>query len=75
MKAIKPNFKISNIRIITVLLSVLAVLLSFGVLRDSDTLITHDQANNLYSVNKIQNVVLDGEFIRLQTVTGNFNID
>ena len=54
MKSIKPNFNTSNIRIITGLLVVLVILLSFAVLRDTDTLITHDQANIIYTENKIQ---------------------
>jgi ATP-dependent metalloprotease FtsH len=74
MKSIKPNFNTSNIRIITGLLIVLVILLSFGVLRDTDTLITHDQANTLYTENKIEKVILDGDFIRLQTDTENFKI-
>ena len=74
MKSIKPNFNTSNIRIITSLLVVLVILLSFGVLRDTDTLITHDQANILYTENKIQKIIIDGDFIRLQTDTENFKI-
>lgn len=74
MKSIKPNFNTSNIRIITGLLVVLVILLSFGVLRDTDTLITHDQANILYTENKIQKIIIDGDFIRLQTDTENFKI-
>jgi len=74
MKVIKPNFKPSNIRIITGLIVVLVVLLSFGVLRDTDTLITHDQANKLYTENKIQKVILDGDLIRLQTESENYKI-
>ena len=74
MKSIKPNFNTSNIRIITGLLIILVILLSFGILRDTDTLITHDQANTLYTENKIEKVILDGDFIRLQTETENFKI-
>ncbi len=74
MKSIKPNFNTSNIRIITGLLIILVILLSFGILRDTDTLITHDQANALYTENKIEKVILDGDFIRLQTETENFKI-
>jgi len=79
MKAIKPNFKPSalnatNIKIITGLLVVLLVLLAFATLRDTDTLITHDQANTLYTEDKIQKVIIDGDFIRLQTDTTNYKI-
>jgi ATP-dependent metalloprotease FtsH len=74
MKAIKPNFKPSNIKIITGLLFVLILLLSFAILRDTDTLITHDQANKLYTENKIQKVIVDGELLRLRTDTETFKI-
>ncbi len=79
MKAIKPRFNPSalnpsNIKIIMGLLVVLVILLSFATLRDTDTLITHDQANALYTENKIQKVIIDGDFIRLKTDTGNYKI-
>ncbi|HEY9129022.1 MAG TPA: AAA family ATPase, partial [Sulfurovum sp.] len=74
MKAIKPNFNTSNIRIITGLLIVLILLLSFAVLRDTDTLITHEQANKLYTENKIQKIIVDGDLIRLITETETYKI-
>ena len=74
MKAIKPNFNTSNIRIITGLLIVLILLLSFAVLRDTDTLITHEQANQLYTENKIQKIIVDGDLIRLITETETYKI-
>jgi cell division protease FtsH len=74
MKAIKPNFNTSNIKIITGLLVVLILLLLFAVLRDTDTLITHDQANKLYTENKIQKVIVDGDLLRLRTDMETFKI-
>jgi ATP-dependent metalloprotease FtsH len=79
MKAIKPRFNPSalnpsNIKIIVGLLAVLVLLLLFAFFRDTDTLITHDQANALYTENKIQKVIIDGDFIRLQTDTENYKI-
>ena len=79
MKAIKPKFNPStlnrsNIKIIVILLTVLLVLLTFATLRDTDTLITHDQANALYTENKIQKVIIDGDFIRLKTDTITYKI-
>lgn len=79
MRAIKPNFNpsslnSSNIKIIAGLLVVLIILLSFATLRDTDTLITHDQANTLYMEDKIQKVIIDGDFIRLNTDTMNYKI-
>ena len=75
MKAIKQNFShASNIKVIAGLLAVLVVLLAFATLRDTDTLITHDQANILYTEDKIQKVIVDGEFLRLMTAAENYKI-
>jgi len=74
MKAIKPKFNLSNIKVITVLLVVLVILLSFAAFRDTDTLITHDQANKLYTQNQIKKVIVDGDFIRLRTDTNTYKI-
>ncbi len=79
MKAIKPKFDAStlnpsNIKIIVGLFVLLVLLLSFAILRDTDTLITHDQANALYTENKIQKVVIDGDLIRLKTDTETYKI-
>ena len=75
MKAIKQNFsQASNIKVIAGLLAVLVVLLAFATLRDTDTLITHDQANILYTEDKIQKVIVDGEFLRLMTAAENYKI-
>ncbi|WP_373030889.1 AAA family ATPase [Sulfurovum sp.] len=72
MKAIKPKFNPlalnpSNIKIIAGLLIVLLILLSFATFRDTDSLITHDQANRLYTEGKIEKVIIDGDFLRLKT--------
>jgi ATP-dependent metalloprotease FtsH len=79
MKATKPKFNplalnSSNIKIIMGLLVVLIILLSFATFRDTDTLITHDQANTLYTESKIQKVIIDGDFIRLKTDTITYKI-
>ncbi len=75
----KLNFKSSaingkNIKIILSLLVVFVGLLAFGILRDSDQLITHKQANSLYSQDKIQKVIVDGEYIRLKTADNSYKI-
>ena len=79
MKEIKLNFKpkvlnSKNIKIIIVLLALFVGLLAFAVLRDTDKLITHTQANTLYTKDKIQKVIVDGEYIRLKTMDGNYKI-
>jgi len=79
MSEMKPRFKeklsnIKNIKIIATLLLVLLALLFFAVMRDTDTLITHNQANALYSDDKIEKIIIDGDFIRLKTETGNYKI-
>jgi len=61
-------------RIIVGLLVLLLVVLGFSVLRDTATLITHKKANALYTENKIQKVLVDAEFIRLETATDTYKI-
>jgi ATP-dependent metalloprotease FtsH len=79
MKAIKQNFnytsfKAKNIKVIAGLFAALILLLAFTTLRDTDTLITHDQANKLYTEDKIQKVIVDGDFIRLKTGAESYKI-
>ncbi|WP_408997853.1 AAA family ATPase [Sulfurovum sp.] len=79
VKAIKRNFNYAsfnakNMKVIAGLLLALLALLAFATFRDADTLITHDQANTLYTENKIQKVIIDGDFIRLNTATQNYKI-
>jgi ATP-dependent metalloprotease FtsH len=75
----KLNFKpgainAKNIKIILSLLVVFVGLLAFAILRDTDQLITHKQANSLYSQDKIQKVIVDGEYIRLKTADNSYKI-
>jgi len=63
-----------NIKIISILLLLFIGLLTFSIVRDNDKLITHKQANTLYSQNKIKKVIVDGEYIRLKTVDKNYKI-
>jgi len=75
----KLNFKpktlnSKNIKIISILLLLFVGLLTFSTLRDTDKLITHKQANTLYSQDKIQKVIVDGEYIRLKTADNNYKI-
>jgi len=63
-----------NIKIILFLFFVAVLLLSYSVLRDTDKLITHKQANVLYSKNRIEKVVVDGEYIHLKTENGGYKV-
>jgi ATP-dependent metalloprotease FtsH len=79
MPEMKPRFKVKminakNIKIIATLLVVLLGLLFFATFRDTDTLITHKQANALYSDNKIKKIIIDGEYIRIKTATESYKI-
>ena len=69
MKAIKPNFNTNtkNLKIIIGLLLILLLLLLFSLFRDTDTIITHKQANLLFTKNKIKNLSIDGDYIRFHT--------
>jgi ATP-dependent metalloprotease FtsH len=75
----KLNFKpktinSKNIKIISILLILFVGLLAFATLRDTDKLITHTYANTLYSQDKIQKVIVDGEYIRLKTADNSYKI-
>ncbi len=79
MKATRHSFKTKlfgkkNIRIILSLLALIVFLLAYAALRDSDTLITHKQANLLYSKDKIKKVIVDGDYVHLVTQTHRYKI-
>lgn len=69
-----PVLNIKNIKVIAGLFIVLVILLAFATLRDTDTLITHEQANVLYTKDKIQKVIVDGSYIRLKTTNESYKI-
>ena len=75
----KLNFKpkllnSNNIIIIVSLLVVFVALLAFGILRDTDKIITHKEANSLFTQDKIEKIILDGEYIHLKTADNSYKI-
>ena len=66
---INPVLNAKNIKIIIILLIVLVGLLLFAIMRDNAILITHKQANTLFTEDKIKKIIVDGEYIRLKTDT------
>ncbi len=79
MKEQKLSFNASilnakNIKVIVGLLIILVTLLTFATLRDTDTLITHKQANALYTKDQIQKVIVDGPYLRLKTPEESYKI-
>ena len=63
----KSQLSVNNMKIIVTLLVVLLGLLLFTLLRDTDTLITHKQANTLFTKDKIKKLIIDGQYVRIQT--------
>jgi ATP-dependent metalloprotease FtsH len=63
-----------NIKIIIGLIVVLTLLLLFALFRDTDATITHKEANALFTQNKIVKVIVDGEYVRLQTKVKQYKI-
>ncbi len=63
-----------SLKVIVGLFVVLVVLLLFGVMRQETPLITHSKANELYSQELIERVVVDGEYIYLETLEGEYKI-
>lgn len=79
MKVPKPGFKTyllhgKNIKIIIALLTLLSGILIFTLLRDTDTLISHKQANTLYTQDKIVKVIVDAPYVRLKTADMGYKI-
>ncbi|MCD6212604.1 MAG: AAA family ATPase [Sulfurovum sp.] len=64
----------NNIIIIVSLLVLFVALLAFGILRDTDKIITHKEANTLFTQDKIEKVILDGEYIHLKTADNSYKI-
>lgn len=63
-----------NLRIISGLLIVFILLLAFAMMRDSDRLITHKEANALYTKKKIERLIVDGDYIRIVTPEGRYKV-
>jgi ATP-dependent metalloprotease FtsH len=73
--AIAQHFNLNkNIKIIAGLLAVLVILIAFALLRDTDRLITHKQANALFTKNKIEKLIIDGDYIRIKTNEGTYKV-
>jgi len=68
------SFKEKNIRIILALLLLLLLLVMFAFFRDTDRLISHKQANLLYTKNKIEKLIVDGDYIRIRTDEGQYKV-
>ena len=63
----KPVLNKKNIKIIIGLLILLILLLTFATLRDTDPLLTHKQANTLFTKDKITKLIIDGEYVHILT--------
>jgi len=70
----KPVLNQKNINIIFGLLVLLVLLLTFATLRDTDPLLTHKQANTLFSKDKITKLIMDGEYIHILTENKRYKI-
>jgi hypothetical protein len=63
-----------NLKIIISLAGVIVILLAFAFLRDTDDLISHKQANALYTKDKIEKLIADGDYIRIKTREGQYKV-
>jgi ATP-dependent metalloprotease FtsH len=63
-----------SVKIIIGLLTVLLLLLGFALLRDTDRVIGHRQANILYTQDKIKKLVIDGDYVRIITDEGRYKV-
>ncbi len=75
----KQDFKftlLSNkkLQVILSLFLLVVVLLSYGMLRDSDNVITHKEANALFTQDKIVKIVIDGDYVHLKTADKGYKV-
>jgi len=63
-----------KMKIVLVLFLLFAILITYAIMRDSDKIITHKEANILYSKNKIEKLILDGEYLHIQTKQNSYKI-
>lgn len=63
-----------NSKIIIGLIVLLTILILFSTLRDTDRIISHQEANGLYSEDKIKKLIVDGDYIRIKTATSGYKI-
>ena len=63
-----------NSKIIIGLVVLLTILILFSTLRDTDRVISHKDANILYTDGHIKKLFIDGEYIRIKSDKGNFKI-
>ena len=79
MKATKqyfnPNFvNTNNIKIISILLLLLVLIVLFSMFKNTDVLLTHRQANILFTENKIKKIILDGDYLHIKTEMGSYKV-
>ena len=63
-----------KLQIILSLLLLIIVLLAYGMLRDSDNVITHKEANALFTQDKIEKIIIDGDYVHLKTADKGYKI-
>ena len=64
----------TKVQFILILVLLLVTLVAYGVLRGSNNIITHKEANALYTKDKIVKIVLDGEYVYLKTADESYKI-
>jgi len=70
----KTLFSSKKLQIILLLLLLFFTLLAYGMFRDNDNIITHKQANKLFTEDKIEKIILDGEYLHLKTSDKSYKI-
>ena len=70
----KRLFLSKKLQIVLLLLLLFFTLLAYGILRNSDDIITHKQANTLFTQDKIEKIILDGEYVHLKTADKSYKI-
>jgi len=70
----KTVFFSKKLQIVLLLLLLFFTLLAYGMFRNNDDIITHKQANTLFTEDKIKKIILDGEYVHLKTADKSYKI-
>ena len=79
METIKAKFNsdklnMKNIKIMLGLVLILGLLITFTLLRDTDMIITHEEANTIYKDGVIEKLIIDGDYIHIKTHNKGYKI-
>ncbi len=73
-QSFKSLLKSKKLRIVLLLLLLFLTLISYALLRNSDTLVSSQKASTLFENNKIERVIIDGAYVHLKTAKKGYKV-